>query len=119
MWCSSIGIGRSSIEIRKSSQGTGMGETIVIPPAPETFFVSDFHHSFKCCSHGTPEKEEREKYIFFFTGSVFFCGSQKRLPKTGHQLFYLFEYMQERSDAGLVGCMKGGMQEKRDAGKEG
>ena len=27
--------------------------------------------------------------------------------------------MQERSDAGLVGCRKGGMQEKRDAGKEG
>ena len=28
----------------------------VNPPAPETFFVSDFHNSFKCCSHGTPEK---------------------------------------------------------------
>ena len=26
------------------------------PPAPETFFVSDFHNSINCCSHGTPEK---------------------------------------------------------------
>ena len=26
------------------------------PPAPETFFVSDFHNLFKYCSHNTPEK---------------------------------------------------------------
>ena len=26
------------------------------PPAPETFFVSDFHNLFKSCSHNTPEK---------------------------------------------------------------
>ena len=31
------------------------------PPKPETFFASDFHDFYKCCSHITPEQGLGEK----------------------------------------------------------
>ena len=48
------------------------------PPGPETFFASDFNFFFICCSCDTPERGLVEKQ-FFWAGSSFFWGSQKRL----------------------------------------
>ena len=86
-------------------------------------------------------EEIKRKTIIFFTGSVFFWDSQKRLLRCsfrlGHQLIHLFEYMlnfliycipktlrcrigrmQDWWYAGNEGCRKRGMQEKRDTGTE-
>ena len=42
------------------------------PPTPETFFASDFHNFFKCCSFEALEKRLKEEKKFVLTGSMFF-----------------------------------------------